>query len=172
MTVRVLLALVAALAVAVGTGVGYLVVAMRTGSPRLLRPVRRFNRAVTNRLQARSAGRAGASTSLIRHRGRTTGREYETPIVVFPTAAAADDDDGGDGGGFLVSLPYGPGADWVRNVLAAGSATLVTDGRTLTVDRPEVVATDEVRDRFPPGEQRTQRWFRVEHCLRLHGGAR
>lgn len=162
--VRVLLALVATLVAVVGAGLGFLLVAMRTGSPRLLRPVRRFNRAVTNQLQARSAGRAGASASLIRHRGRTTGREYETPIVAFPI----DD----DGSGFLVSLPYGPGTDWVRNVLAAGSATLVTDGRTLTVDRPEVVATDDVSDRFPPGERRTQRWFRVEHCLRLHGAAR
>jgi hypothetical protein len=53
-------------------------------------------------------------------------------------------------------------------VLAQGSAVLVHEGRTLTVDRPEVVPVAQVEDLFPPSEQRTHRMFRVEHCLRLH----
>jgi hypothetical protein len=134
----------------------FLVVAMRTKSPRLLGAVRRFNRTFTNRLQRSSAGRPGASASMIRHQGRISGRSYETPIVPFAT----DD-------GFLVSLPYGPGTDWTKNVLAHGSAVLITDGRTYTVDRPEVVATDLVEDQFPPSEQRTHRLFRVDQCLRV-----
>jgi hypothetical protein len=40
---------------------------------------------------------------------------------------------------FVIVLPYGPGADWVRNVLAHGSATLVHEGRTVRVDQPVVV---------------------------------
>jgi hypothetical protein len=136
--------------------VAVLVVAMRTKSPVLLGAMRRFNRRVTNRLQ-RSAGEAGASASLIRHRGRSSGRAYETPIVPFAT----------DDRGFLVSLPYGSGTDWVRNVLAHGSAVLVTDGHTYPVDRPEVVATDLVGDLFPPSERRTHRLFGVDQCLRL-----
>jgi hypothetical protein len=131
-------------------------VAMRTKSPLLLGALRRFNRTVTNRLQ-RSAGEPGASASVIRHQGRISGRSYETPIVPFAT----------DDRGFLVSLPYGPGTDWVKNVLAHGSAVLVTDGCTYAVDRPEVVATDLVEDLFPPSEQRTHRLFRVDQCLRL-----
>lgn len=110
-----------------------------------------------------SAGKPGASASLIRHRGRVSGRSYETPIVPF----AIDN-------GFLVSLPYGPGTDWVRNLLAHGSAVLVTDGTTYTVDRPEVVATALVEELFPPSERRTHRLFRVDHSLRVHrvdGGA-
>lgn len=134
----------------------FLVVAMRTKSPRLLGAVRRFNRTVTNRLQRSSAGKPGAYASVIRHQGRNSGRSYETPIVPFATD-----------NGFLVSLPYGPGTDWVRNVLAHGSAVLLTDGRTYTVDRPEVIATDLVEDLFPPGEQRTHRLFRVDQCLRV-----
>lgn len=135
---------------------GFLVVAMRTKSPPLLGAVRRFNRAFTNRLQRSSAGKPGAYASVIRHQGRSSGREYETPIVPFP----AED-------GFLVSLPYGPSTDWVKNVLARGSAVLITDGHTYTVDRPEVVATGEVEGLFPPSEQRTHRLFGVDHCLRL-----
>jgi hypothetical protein len=154
--VRRVVLLVGVLAGGVAAFVAFLVVAMRTKSPRLLGAVRRFNRDVTNRLQSSSAGKPGAYASVIRHQGRISGRSYETPIVPFPT----DD-------GFLVSLPYGPDTDWTRNVLARGSAVLVTDGRTYTVDRPEVVATALVEDQFPPNEQRTHRVFRVDQCLRV-----
>jgi deazaflavin-dependent oxidoreductase (nitroreductase family) len=154
---RAALIVVAALAVAACAGLVFLVVAMRTKSPRLLGAVRRFNRAFTNKLQRRSAGRPGAYASVIQHRGRTSGRLYETPVVPFATD-----------GGFLISLPYGSNTDWLKNVLASGSAVLVTDGQTYTVDHPEVVATDEAKDEFPPKEQRTHRWFGVDQCLRLH----
>lgn len=153
---RWVLVLVGVVACGVLLFLAFLVVAMRTKSPRMLGAIRRLNRRVTNRIQ-RSAGRPGASASVIRHRGRVSGRSYETPIVPF----AIDN-------GFLVSLPYGPGTDWVRNVLAHGSAVLVTDGATYTVDRPEVVATALVEELFPPSEQRTHRWLRVDHCLRVH----
>jgi hypothetical protein len=155
--VRRALLLVGVLVAGFSAFFAFILVAMRTKSPRMLGTVRRFNRAVTNRLQRSSAGKPGAYASVIRHQGRASGRSYETPIVPFPTD-----------GGYLVSLPYGPGTDWVQNVVASGSAVLVTDGATYRVDRPEVVATALVEDLFPPGEQRTHRLFRVDHCLRLH----
>jgi hypothetical protein len=132
------------------------VVAIRTKSPQLLDTVRWFNRTFTNRLQRRFAGKPGAYASLIRHQGRRSGRLYDTPIVPFAT----DD-------GFVVSLPYGATADWVENVLAKGSAVLVHEGRTLTLDRPEVVPVDLVGDLFPASERRTHRLFGIEQCLRL-----
>ena len=135
---------------------GLVFVAIRTKSPQLLDAVRWFNRTVTNRLQRPFAGKPGAYASVIRHQGRRSGRSYETPIVPFAT----DD-------GFVVSLPYGPTADWVENVLALGSAVLIREGRTLQVDRPEVVPVAQVEELFPPSEQRTHRLFRIEHCLRL-----
>jgi deazaflavin-dependent oxidoreductase (nitroreductase family) len=147
---------VGVLILAFSTWFVFLVLAMRTKSPRLLTTVRRFNRAFMNKLQLRSAGRPGAYASVIRHRGRRSGRTYETPVVPF----ASDD-------GFLISLPYGPNTDWLKNVLASGSAVLVTDGRTHTVDRPEVISTAIVKDQFPPNEQRTHRWFGVDQCLQL-----
>lgn len=135
----------------------FVVVAMRTRSPRMLRVVRRFNRAVTNRMQLRTAGRPGAGASVIRHVGRRSGKDYETPIGAFEI----DD-------GYIVTLPYGSGADWVQNVLAAGSAVLVHEGRTLPVDRPELIRVAEAREWYPPSEQRLHRLFGVEHGLRLH----
>jgi hypothetical protein len=89
--------LVGALVVAATAWMTLVLVAMRTKSPRLLGAVRRFNREFTNKLQRRSAGRADSRTSLIRHRGRKSGRIYETPIVPFV-----------HGDEILVALPYGP----------------------------------------------------------------
>jgi deazaflavin-dependent oxidoreductase (nitroreductase family) len=150
------LAVVGALVVGLSASFLFLVVAMRTKSHRLLGAVRRFNRAFTNKLQMPSAGRPGAYASVIRHRGRTSGRSYETPVVPFPT----DD-------GFLIALPYGPNTDWLENVLASGSAVLVTEGHTYTVGEPEVIPIATVEDQFPPNEQRSHRWFGVDQCVRL-----
>ena len=129
---------------------------MRSKSPAVLDRVRRFNRAVTNPRVLRSAGSPGASASVIRHVGRASGRSYQTPVGPF---AVGDD--------FVIALPYGPGADWVRNVLANGSATIVHEGQTVAVHQPEVVSTADVVRDLPSSEQRTLRLFRVDQCLRV-----
>jgi hypothetical protein len=98
---------------------------MRTKSPVVVNRVRRFNRAVTNPRVLRTAGSPGAPASVIRHVGRVSGREYETPVGPFEV-----------GDHFVIALPYGPGADWVRNVLAQGSAMLVHEGRTVPIHFP------------------------------------
>ena len=67
----------------------------------------------------------------------------------------------------MIALPYGPNADWVRNVLAAGSATILHDGSTVPVRRPEVMRATDVVSELPPSERRTLRLFRVDHCLRV-----
>src|SRR5215467_3082279 len=70
--------------------------------------VARFNRAVTNRITRRFAGRVWGFGIVI-HRGRRSGRLYRTPINLFRTAD-----------GFLIALTYGRDSEWVQNVLAAG----------------------------------------------------
>ncbi len=132
-------------------------VGMRTKSPLVMRPIIALSRRFMNPAQMRSAGRPGAYASIIRHRGRRSGRPYETPIG----AVAIDD-------GFLIALPYGTHAQWLRNVLSAGSATLVTEGHTYEVDHPELVPMGEVLDRFPPGDRKSFRLFAVDRALRLH----
>jgi hypothetical protein len=148
---RVAAALLAAAALA-----AVFVVGMRTKSPVVTDRVRRFNRAVTNPRVLRSAGTPGASASVIRHVGRVSGRSYETPVGPF---AVGDD--------FVIALPYGPGADWVRNVLTHGTATLVHEGRTVPIHQPEVVPTTLVVEDLPPSDQRTLRLFGVGECLRV-----
>ena len=53
--------------------------------------------------------------------------------------------------GFVIALPYGPNTDWLKNVLASGSATIVDEGNTYDVDRPEVVPMAEADRYFSPG---------------------
>ena len=131
-----------------------LVLGMRTGNRTVLDAVRKMNRAVTNPRQMKTAGQPGSWASVIRHRGRRSGREYETPIGARET-----------GDGFVVSLPYGPGTDWVRNIMAAGSAVLVYDGREYIVDQPEVVPVETTR--IIEDEPSTVKIFGVRSALQL-----
>ena len=70
---------------------------------------------VTRPLAMRNAGKERSGTAVVRHVGRRSGRAYETPVV------EVEHDDS-----FLIALPYGERTDWLRNVLATGSATSVT----------------------------------------------
>ena len=117
---------------------------------------RRFHHAVGNPIQMRSAGTRGTFASVIRHRGRTTGRIYETPVWAVPTED-----------GFVIALVYGSRSDWLKNVVADGAAALVRNGETCLVDRPEVVPMESVRAYFPITLQRIHRRIRVDQCLRV-----
>lgn len=130
--------------------------AMRTKSPTVQGAIRRMNRRFVNPRQ-RDAGQPGAYASLVRHVGRVTGTAYETPVVAVPT----DD-------GFVIVLPYGPGADWCQNVLAAGSATIVHDGGTHEVTGPELLPIATADALISARDRRTHRLFGVRQCLRLH----
>ena len=118
--------------------------------------LRLFTRAMRP-LALRSAGKEGAGTSVVRHVGRRSGRAYQTPVI------AAQHDDS-----FVIALPYGKRTDWLKNVLAKGSATIVTSGRTYEVDRPEVVPMAEATGYFRPREQRMHRQFHVDSALQVH----
>jgi deazaflavin-dependent oxidoreductase (nitroreductase family) len=150
------LILVGALLLGLMIAVFVFVVGMRAKTPWVLNAVRRFNRVFMNPRMMKKAGTPGAYASVIRHVGRTTGRPYETPVGAFAT----DD-------GFVISLPYGSDTDWVKNVLASGSATIVHEGDTYRVDHPELVPTTVAAPHLPPGEQRNLRRFAVDQCLRV-----
>lgn len=108
-------------------------------------------------LALRSAGREGTATSVVCHVGRRSGRTYQTPVVV-----ARHDDS------FLIALPYGERTDWLKNVLAAGSATIKADGRSYDVDRPAVIPMAEASAYFRSSEQRMHRRFHVDTALQVH----
>jgi len=122
--------------------------------------IRRFNRDVTNPRQLATAGRDSASASVVHHVGRTSGTAYRTPVV----AVEVDD-------GFLFALPYGPGADWVRNVLTAGSATLEHEGRAVAMDHPVIVDRARANPFFARRERLMQRLYGVDEFLHVRSPA-
>lgn len=146
----------AGLAVAISAVAICFVVGLRTKSPLVLRPLIWFSRRFMNPAQMRTAGRPGAYAGIIRVRGRRTGRVIETPVGIV----AVDD-------AFLIATPYGAGAQWLRNVLAAGEAELVWEGHTYQVDRPEVLQMRDVVRHFSRTDQRLFRLMRTDHCVRL-----
>lgn len=115
---------------------------------------RRVNHRWMNPWQLRSAGKPGAYAGVVHHVGRRSGRRYATPMVPFPT-----------GDGFVIALPYGTRSDWVRNVLAAGTATIDYEGDSYDIVDPRVIPIGDAPVEFPPSEQRAHRNFDVRECV-------
>ena len=118
--------------------------------------IRWINKHYVNPVMLRLAGRRHWYAAVIHHRGRSTGRDYATPVVAEPVP-----------GGFVVPLPYGTGVDWLRNVLTAGVATLDVKGRRYQVDRPEVVELADVLPLVDPVTRVFWQVYRFPKCLRL-----
>ncbi len=131
-------------------------VGMRTRYAPVTDAVRRFNREVTKPRAMETAGQMGAYAGVIRHIGRSSGTEYETPIGPFETEE-----------GFVIPLPYGTKTDWLMNVQRSGGAVVVFEGETYDVEEPEIIAAEEAMPLIPPKYQRSLRWFNVNDFLRV-----
>lgn len=68
---------------------------------------------------------------VIHHVGRTSGRAYQTPVLIFRS-----------GNRVVIALTYGREVDWVRNVTAAGNCTIRSRGRNLAVVAPVIRRDD------------------------------
>jgi deazaflavin-dependent oxidoreductase (nitroreductase family) len=134
-----------------------LVLGIRTKYPPVVDLVRRLARDSGNPRVLKTAGTAGGPASIIEHTGRASGRAFQTPVTPTQTAD-----------GFVIALPYGPGTDWVKNILASGSATLVHEGQTYALEKPEVIPITAAAADFGPRERRFLRLFGVQECLRLY----
>ena len=93
----------------------------------LPRSLARFNKKVTNRVQGIWAPWL-PPWAVIVHKGRKSGREYETPVLAFRS-----------GDRLSVVLFYGERAEWLRNVLAAGTAGVRRAGSLGTLTNPRIV---------------------------------
>ena len=90
-----------------------------------------FIKHTLNRATAASARTKGGPFSLVRHVGRTSGRTFETPIIVARVRE-----------GFVCELTYGEDVNWYRNVVAAGGCVLVVDGVEHEIVAVEPCSTD------------------------------
>lgn len=118
------------------------------------RAVARLNRVGLNRV-TRHIAPSVPGLGVVVHRGRRSGRIYETPVNVFPTPD-----------GVRIALTYGADSDWVKNVLAAGGCQLRTRGRTLSLTNPRLAHDPKRRD-IRPIERQILRLLRVADFLAL-----
>ncbi len=121
----------------------------------LPRTLGRFNRRVTNHVTRTFAGRL-PGFAIVVHRGRTTGRQYRTPVNAFRRSGA----------GYVIALTYGQDAEWARNVLAQGGCILATRGRRVELRNPRVVH-DPARRLVAPPVRAILRLINVDLFLEL-----
>ena len=90
----------------------------------------RINKRVFNPRQIRKG-----EYPVVTHIGRTSGRFYQTPLDAYPTET-----------GYVLVARYGPESDWIRNIMAAGVATIRIEGEEHELDSPRLAGQAEALD--------------------------
>lgn len=116
--------------------------------------VGRWNKAGLNHL-TRHIAPWMPGLGVVVHRGRRSGRRYQTPVNVFRA-----------GDGYVIALTYGPETDWVKNVLATGGCELRTRGQTIPLGSPRLFH-DQSRSAIRPVERQVLRILNVADFLSL-----
>ena len=120
------------------------------------RSVTQFNKRFLNPVTSRVAVVA-PMMGVVHHTGRTSGKAYQTPVLVFRR-----------GDRLVVALTYGPEVDWVRNVLAAGGCVVHTRGSDLTAREPRLTRDDTAGVSLPAPVRFVLSRLRVHDYLILH----
>jgi deazaflavin-dependent oxidoreductase (nitroreductase family) len=128
----------------------------RSARKRLKHVLRPLLTHVVNPYGLRAAAGADSRFGVVHHVGRRTGIARETPIEPCFT-----------GDRVLIPLAFGPGADWCRNIVAAGGCTLTFRGRELALDEPTVVRSTIAEREMPADRARAGRSVGVEQYLSL-----
>jgi deazaflavin-dependent oxidoreductase (nitroreductase family) len=119
---------------------------------RFLNFLRRYFNPLTLRIARGSSG----PFALVRHVGRRSGKQYETPIIVGPID-----------NGFVIELTYGPDVDWYKNVLAAGGCTLRWHGKDYLLNKIEPLDAETGRSAFPLPARLILRLIRRQHFVKM-----
>jgi deazaflavin-dependent oxidoreductase (nitroreductase family) len=114
---------------------------------------------VLNRVVIRIAGKRYVPLYiLLRHQGRRSGRAYSTPVVGMRVP-----------GGFAIPMAFGEGADWYRNIVAAGGATIRQHGTEHEVADPAAIDPDSAASLFPGWQRKVFRALGIRRFLFLKG---
>ena len=122
----------------------------------LLNAVRVSNKYLLNPLMVRLTGRRHWYASAILHTGRRSGKQYTTPVV----AERIPD-------GFVIPLPYGTRVDCLQNVLAAGPATVSSQGESYDVVRPEIIDAPAALPLLSAQRRRTFKRVGIDRYLKV-----
>lgn len=83
------------------------------------------------------AGKKHSPIAILWHTGRKSGLSYSIPII----AAHTDD-------GFVFALTYGDHVDWLKNILATGTAELTLRGKAYNLTSVGTVDKEKGRACF------------------------
>lgn len=118
-------------------------------------PVPRFmahvNKRVFNKLELRKGKRP-----VLTHVGRSSRRTFRTPLDAHPVEK-----------GYIFILMYGSDSDWVKNVLAAGRASLRVDNQDLELVSPRLTSKDEAWQQLPEATKPPADFLRVTEYLQM-----
>ena len=114
-----------------------------------------FNKHVTNNLTSGFAARL-PGFAVVSHIGRVSGRTYHTPVNMF---RRGDD--------YVFVMTYGPDADWVRNVDAAGECDITTRGRLVHLVEPRHY-TDSTHKDVPAFVRAVLQLINVDEFMSMH----
>jgi deazaflavin-dependent oxidoreductase (nitroreductase family) len=110
-----------------------------------------INKRVFNPMELRRGVRP-----VLAHVGRTSGETYRTPLDAHRVE-----------GGYVFILVYGSRSDWVRNVLASGSARLTVDGADLELVAPRLVSEGEAWRAVGDDAKRPPAFLNITEYLRM-----
>ena len=91
---------------------------------------------------------------VVAHKGRSSGTLYRTPMDAFPTKD-----------GYVLVVRYGPGSDWVQNILRSGSAVLIVDGEETVLTSPRLTSQDSAVAELRVGTEPKPDFYKAEHYL-------
>jgi len=109
------------------------------------------NKRVFNQREIRKGNRP-----VVTHVGRSSGATYHTPL----DAHSVD-------GGYIFILVYGSESDWVRNIMASGTATLKKDGESLDLDSPRVITKETAWQQLDPETKPPPEILKITEYLQM-----
>jgi deazaflavin-dependent oxidoreductase (nitroreductase family) len=117
------------------------------------KPITLINKHITNRFFTLFAGWI-SPLAIVEHRGKTSGRQYKTPILAYPTT-----------NGYVFALTYGRNVDWVKNLQASNHGILKYNGCTNPIHSFRFMPYEDVKEVFPVMVRLFLSIFKVNDCL-------
>jgi len=111
----------------------------------------RLNKRTFNKLEIKRGKRP-----VLVHVGRSSGTTYHTPLDAHPVD-----------GGYIFIMNYGADSDWVRNILAAGSARLKVGGNEVELASPRVVTKEVALPQLPANTKTPPDFMNVTEFLQM-----
>lgn len=122
-----------------------------------IRPLSKKANPLTSKFAGTPFGDLYFNLSILKHIGRSSGREYVTFLSAYPL-----------GDGFVLTLAYGPDVDWCRNILASGTCTLTWRGQEYALEKPELLPISEAWEAYPLFTRLFIRAGGMKQCLWVH----